>query len=58
MTIDLISYQIDALNDLSMELFLVASQSVHEEELLLSGTSGDYYARLQNMVLIKPKDEE
>lgn len=53
---DLILYQVGIIDNLSLELFLVANKSVHEEELLLSGTIGDYYARLQNFHEIHKDD--
>lgn len=35
---------------MSEEIFLLSNGSISEEELLLSGTTGDFYQRLQNLM--------
>jgi hypothetical protein len=41
---------VQVVTQLSLELYLISGKSATEEELLLSQTTGDYFARLQNMI--------
>jgi hypothetical protein len=37
-------------NKMSEELYLLSGGNIGEEDRLLSGTAGDYYQRLQNLI--------
>lgn len=47
------------IDEIGLELYHISKGVKSEEELILSGTTGELYSAMQNFVLLnKPKDEE